>query len=287
MLKTPNAPSGNGPASPSRRKLLASGIGLTVVAAFGPWSAHATGLRRQGELFAFRAPDRDDIVFALALDGLPSVGAKGDHVTVRLHAGDYLWNFQPFVRGHADFALGNADRMFSGLVSRVGPGNAVGHLVAVAVPAERLPLRRLDVWAEIIDADGTRSRVGNPVVSRLLADDPRLLKLHAGLHPAVDRRLLSDAIAGRIATRPDGGMSTMQVRSRAKRLAGMILPDTLRFHPARPGGFTFAGMNGRRPEDAVGPVVQTILAGAPRTGQGDIQHRPSSQFPYFASPIAA
>jgi hypothetical protein len=286
MSRTPTAPSQSAPASPSRRKLLAGGIGLTAAAAFGRWSACATNLRRQGELFAFTAPNREDVVFALALDA-PSVGAKDDQVAVRLHAGDNVWNFHPFVRGRADLTVGNADRMFSGLVSRVGLGDAAGYLVAVAVPAERLPLRRLDVWAEIIDADGTRLRVGNPVVSRLLADDPRLLKLHAGLHPAADRRLLSEAVADRIASQPDGGMSTIQARKHAKRLAGLILPDTLRFHPGRPGGFTFADMNGRRPEDVVEPVVQTILAGVARTGQGDLQYRPSGQFPYFASPIAA
>ena len=70
-------------------------------------------------------------------------------------------------------------------------------------------------------------------------------------------------------------------------LPDLILPDTLRFHPARPSGFTFAAMNGRRPEDAVDPVVQTILAGAPRAGRSDLQYQPSSQFPYFASTIAA
>lgn len=286
MSRTPIAPSQTAPASPSRRKLLAAGIGLTAAAAFGPWSVRATGLRRQGELFAFTAPDREDIVFALALDA-PSVGTKDDQVAVRLHAGDDVWNFRQFVRGSADLTVGNADRMFSGLVSRVGLDDAAGYLVAVAVPAERLPLPRLDVWAEIINADGTRSRVGNPVVSHLLADDQRLLRLHAGLHPAVDRRLLSEAIVDRIASQPDGGMSTIQARKRAKRLAELILPDTLRFHPERPGGFTFAGMNGRRPEDVVGPVVRTILAGAARTGQGDLQYRPARQFPYFATLIAA
>ena len=98
MSRTPIAPSQTAPASPSRRKLLAAGIGLTAAAAFGPWSVRATGLRRQGELFAFTAPDREDIVFALALDA-PSVGTKDDQVAVRLHAGDDVWNFRQFVRG--------------------------------------------------------------------------------------------------------------------------------------------------------------------------------------------
>ena len=120
----------------------------------------------------------------------------------------------------------------------------------------------------------------------LLADDPRLARLHAGLHPAIDRRSLSAAVVRSISARSDG-KTDPETGARAKRLAGLILPDTLRFHPARPGGFTFAAMNGRRPEDAVDHVVQTILAGAPQAGRSDARYQPSSQFPYFASPIAA
>ena len=184
--------------------MLAGCVGLTATVALRPGLRVRPAPHRQGELFAFVAPDRDDVVFALAMDRSLRRTLKAIKSTVRLHAGDYLWTFDPFVRGTADFALQSGDRLFSGLVSRVRR-EAAAHLVAVAVPAERLPLQRLDVWAEIIGADGTRSRIGNPVVSGLLADDARLLKLHAELHPAVDRRLLSEAIADRIAARPDSG----------------------------------------------------------------------------------
>ena len=286
MIISPIAQIGNKPDSPTRRKVLAGCVGLTATAAIAPWAVQATRHRRQAELFAFAAPDRDDVVFALAVNPRSLEKAESERLTVRLHVGEYLWTLEPFVLGRKDLALQSAGQLFSGLVSRVDRHEAAAHLIAVAVPAGRLPPQRLDVWAEIISTGGMRSRVGNPVVSRLLDDDARLSRLHAGLHPAVDRRLLSDAVANRIAARPEGETDP-EIRARAKHLTGLILPDTLRFNPARPSGFTFAAMNGRRPDDAVDPVVQTILAGAPQGGRSDLQYRPSSQFPYFASTIAA
>jgi hypothetical protein len=286
MVTSLIARTGNRPATTTRRNVLAGCVGLMATAVFAPWTARAAIPRRQGELFAFAAPDRDDVVFALATEPRGFEKAGNDHIVVRLHVGDHIWTLDSFALGYTDRATQGGERIFSGPVTRDDKGGSTAYLVAVAVPAECIPLQSLDVWAEIIGADGVRSRVGNPVVSELLADDARLAKLHAGLHPAADRPLLSDLISCRIAARSDAG-ADLESRARAKRLAGLLLPDTLRFHPGRASGFTFAAMNGRRPEDAVQPVIQTILAGAPREGRSDLRYRPSDQFPYFASTIAA
>jgi hypothetical protein len=71
-------------------------------------------------------------------------------------------------------------------------------------------------------------------------------------------------------------------RARAKRLTARLLPDTLRFDPASPSGFTFAAMNGRRVEDTIDPIVRTLLAGAPCSGGSTGRYQASGLFPYFA-----
>jgi hypothetical protein len=124
-------------------------------------------------------------------------------------------------------------------------------------------------------------RIGNPVVSHLLADDARLAQVHATLRPAMDVQLLSADITRRIAAPPTAGLG-LDSQAHARRLAALILPDTLRFDPARPSGYTFADRNGRRAEDVIEPVVQTLLAGVPRPGQGARRFRAAGEFPYFA-----
>jgi hypothetical protein len=103
------------------------------------------------------------------------------------------------------------------------------------------------------------------VISHLLTEDWQLAGLHGHLEPATDRPLLSSALARQIA-KLGGGDPCASSLPRADRLAARLLPDILEFNPSRPGGFTFAAMNGRKPDDAIDPIVRTILAGAPRRG---------------------
>ena len=46
-------------------------------------------------------------------------------------------------------------------------------------------------------------------------------------------------------------------------------------------------MNGRKPGDAIDPIVRTILAGAPRRGDATKRYATRDQFPYFATIDAA
>ena len=273
----------DGLSSPSRRLVLA-GCARLVAASFAPritWSGPVDGA--QGDLFAFRAPIKRDLVFALALSPRPFGQTERDPLTVRLHAGASSWMVGPFALQDTQDVLSGGSSLFSGQVWRTASsgGVAMAHLIAIATPAEHMPTGSLGVWAEIVGTGGVRWRIGNPVVSQLLADDARLAQLHAALHPAMDVHVLSGAIARRIATRPAGGLGA-DSQAHAKRLAALILPDTLQFDPARPSGFTFAAINGRRAEDVIDPVVQTLLAGAPRPGRGARCYRATGQFPYFA-----
>jgi hypothetical protein len=105
------------------------------------------------------------------------------------------------------------------------------------------------------------------------------------LEPARGRPLLPDALALQIAER--GGGHAGDTLRRANRLAAQLLPDTLKFDPSRPGGFTFAAMNGHKPGDAIDPIVRTILAGAPRRGDATKWYAAGNQFPYFVTIDAA
>jgi hypothetical protein len=268
---------------------LAGCASLVESATFAPRTAWSTPTGvPQGDLFAFTAPDGRDLVFALALSAKPFGQTERDPFTVRLHAGASSWTVGPFAFQDAQGVLSDGARLFSGQIwSTASDGDkTMTRLIAVATPADRVLPRSLGLSAQIVGTGGARWRIGNPFVSQVLADDARLVRLHAALHPAMDRHVLSAAIARRIATRP-----TVELRidalARAKRLAALMLPDTLRFDPARPSGFTFAAMNGRRAEDAIDPVVQTVLAGAPRPGRGAVSYRAASEFPYFAAAGAA
>lgn len=284
MTMPSTASNKDGLSSPSRRLVLVGCASLVATASFAPWitwSAPVDG--PQGDLFAFTAPTKSDLVFALALTPRPFGQTERDPLTVRLHAGASSWMVGPFALQDTQDVLSDGTCLFSGQVWRTASNGvrAMAHLIAVATPAEHMPPGNLGIWAEIVGTGGVRWRVGNPVVSHLLADDARLAQLHAALQPALDVDVLSAAIARRIATRPTGGLG-VDSQAHAKRLAAMILPDILKFDPARPSGFTFAAMNGRRAEDAIDPVVQTVLAGTPRPGWGTRCYRATSQFPYFA-----
>ena len=104
--------------------------------------------------------------------------------------------------------------------------------------------------------------------------------MQGGLELGRNRPLRSDKLAREIAER-GGGELGIDSLPRANRLAAQLLPDTLEFDPTRPGGFTFAAMNGRKAGDAIDPIVRTILAGAPRRGDATMRYAEGNQFPYF------
>ena len=275
----------DGPASPSRRRALADCAGLVATTCFASWNrcAAATGTPK-GELFAFKAPGGRDLVFALALAPESCGQSERDPLTARLYAGTASWTVGPCAFRNTCDVFSDGSHLFSGQVSGTGSNGdkTMVRLIAIATPAECMPPGTLEVWAQLVGTDGALSRVGNPVLAQLLADDPRLSRCY----PDVDGQALSAAIGRRLsmgaATRIGG-----DGQARAKRLTELLLPDTLRFDPESPSGFTFAAMNGRRVEDAIDPVVRTLLADAPRSGGSTGRYHASGLFPYFARVDAA
>ena len=273
--------------APSRRGFLVGCAGLATAISLTPRGAWSTETRHlTGDLFAFTAPDCPEVVFAIALPPRPFGQAAHDALTVRLHAGASTWTIGPHALMPASGLSPNNARIFSGKVRQLRKdGETTAHLIALATPAQQLPRSNLGVWAEVVSANTIRARIGNPAISYLRGEDGRLARLHGQPEPERDRRLLADALARQIAER-GGGDPGADSLPRANRLAAQLLPDMLEFNPSRPGGFTFAAMNGRKPGDVIDPVVRTILAGTPRRGDVTKPYAARDQFPYFVT-IAA
>ena len=259
---------------------LTTAIGLTT-------GATETQQRLSGDLFAFTAPDRPEVVFAVILPAQPFGQTDREALTVRLHAGESAWTIGPFALLPTVGLSSNGIRIFSGKVRQLWRGGeSAVHLVAVATPAQELGRSSLGVWVEVVSAHGIRARIGNPTISHLLQEHGQLAGLQGQLEPARDRGLLLGVLARQIAER-GGGHASADNLPRANRLAAQLLPDMLEFDPSRPGGFTFAAMNGRKPGDAIDPIVRTILAGAPRRGDLTKRYVACDQFPYFVTVDAA
>jgi hypothetical protein len=274
--------------APSRRGFIVGCAGLATAIGATVGGARSTETRHvAGELFAFTAPDSPDVVFAVTLPSHPFGQSDRDALTVRLHAGESAWTIGPFALLPTVRLSSNGVRVFSGKVRKLWKGGeSAAHLIALATPAQQLPRSSLGVWVEVISARGIRARIGNPTISHLLEEEGQPAGVRGQVESARDRPLLPSALARQIAECGGGHRGDENVR-RANRLAAQLLPDTLEFDPSRPGGFTFAAMNGRKPGDAIDPIVRTILAGAPRRGDATKRYATRDQFPYFATIDAA
>jgi hypothetical protein len=173
-------------ASPSRRRFMAGCAFLAATAGLAPpGDRGAAADSARPELFAFAAPARRDFVFALALP-LPFLRlAKRDPLDIRLRAGEFCWTIRPSVLEGSVEMLPDGARLFSGRVWRTD--SSASYLIAVAVPDWRIR-ESVGVWSEILGPGG-RSRVGHPVVSRLLSGNADLTQLHGETDPAMDRLL--------------------------------------------------------------------------------------------------
>jgi hypothetical protein len=264
---------------PSRRWVLAAGIGFAASALAPP--ASVPNVRPRGELFAFLSPESRDPVIALAVEAIPS-RAEATPLVVRLHAGASSWTTTSLAREDGDQS-DDGVRRYAGRMPGVRGGESDEFLVAVAVPIELMDAGTTGVWAEIIDANGVRARVGNPVMSRVLDYDIELARMHAELAPHLEAGFAEPTVE--LIAQHLSGVSDR--RAYADRLVSTMLPDTLCFDPCRPIGFTFAAMNGRRPEDQIRPIAQALLPGmSSRPERIAGVYGSSSRFPYIASTAA-
>ena len=136
----------------------------------------------------------------------------------------------------------------------------------------------LEVWAEIRGKDGSRSRIGNPLVAEIIARNPALADIYHSITPDQDQSILAGALAGGIA---DMSIGVADPQAHGRRLASILLPDVVRYEPGAPVGFNFADRNGRHPADPVQAVVETLLAGTVVPARASETITLGNEFPYF------
>ncbi|MGA7788795.1 MAG: hypothetical protein WCA56_11575 [Xanthobacteraceae bacterium] len=247
----------------------------------------AAGAPPELELFIFTAPDSGNLAFAvIGLAGTATSGLQqhaGIYTT--FHAGSRSWTVQgicPLQTGVISERLDH--RVFAGKV--FGPrGVASGAVVLEPIPDFVKASGRLAFWAEVRDATGSRFRVGNPFVSELLADDPKLTDIYHAASPDEDRALFTNAFERRVSAMAAASGVTYP-HAYARRVVAAVLPDVIECDPNSTIGFNFASRNGRHPADATASVVTTMLTGALASGRSSTTFRLGSSFPYFQHPSA-
>ena len=125
----------------SRRRFIVGCVSLTTAVGLTPGGARSTETQQRlsGDLFAFTAPDRREVVFAVALPEHPFGQTDREALTVRLHAGGSAWTIGPFALLSTVRSSSDGVRIFSGKVRQLwSSGESAAHLIAVATPAQEL-----------------------------------------------------------------------------------------------------------------------------------------------------
>lgn len=267
----------------TRRTALGAFAGaMTLGLARQSFAAPASPAR--ADLFVFRAPDTDHLVLAVVSAVSPEMPHKPVS-DVRFHAGTQSWKITRRAVAQSSMPSGGTGvRVFAGTV--LGPSGLTyeATVLETADLAGSASSEGLSVWAQIDTADGSRMRVGSPVVADLLAADPALSRIYHAATPTEDRALFMKALARRIAQRTE--LRALGADTHAKRLAGLLLPDVITYRSALPVGFNFAGQNGRHPADRTAAVQETLLNGAVAPGASSTAFVLTPAFPYFSRPVA-
>ncbi|HEV2673018.1 MAG TPA: hypothetical protein VGV37_00665 [Aliidongia sp.] len=248
-------------------------------------SLAAPGAPTKAELFVFQAPATDHLVLAVisVSSGDRVCGSASD---VRMHAGTHSWKIDRKRASQSSIMSdGTGVRVFAGMVHGASANGLTYDATVLETPQLAAAATRegLPVWAEIRTADGSRIRVGNPLVAELLAGDPALSRIYHAATPAEDRALFTNAIADLVARRTKVRM--LGADAHAKRLADLLLPDVITYRSNLPAGFNFAGRNGRHPGDRTAAVQETLLNGAVAPGISSTAFVLTSAFPYFSRPV--
>jgi hypothetical protein len=264
----------------SRRAILKAGAAVLALGFTPSWSkTNAMSLAGRSDLFAFEAPSSNNCVFAVLLPENHTFAVPPSHgaPVVQVHAGQKNWAIPVTREGWTEFPDA---RSFVGPVHFSTQNPLVTRVAVVIETAPDLldPGQSLDVWAEIRDQDGSRSRMGNPFVAEVIARNPALSNIYHRITPDQDLPLLAEAFAAGLANMSIG---VANPRAHGRRLASILLPDVIKYRPGAPVGFSFADRNGRHPADPVKAVVETLLAGTVVPGRMSETVNLGNVFPYF------
>jgi hypothetical protein len=146
--------------------------------------------------------------------------------------------------------------------------------------------RMVHLWAERLIYDGSRQRIGSPFLTEIVSGNAALAALYHSTSPAEDTAVLTKHVAEAIAEKARAGGHVQSPDMYGRRLASILLPDVLYYHPMLPTGFTFASQNGRHPEEAPEVVVNAILKGISAPAS-TTRSSLTNTFPYFPQLMAA
>ena len=230
------------------------------------------------ELFVFTAPKTDHLVIAVTFiqDSGRLMRWRDPEFEVRLHANRQNWAISGPRPQSGVISQSLNVRAFAGrIVGRDACVPAKYNAVVLEGPLDLLCKgESLQVWAEILDEDGSRFRVGHPFTAEILAREPVLSRMFHAASPDQDRFLFSDAFAERMAVVAAAEGSIADPEAHGRRLASLLLPDVISYRPDFPTGFTFAGRNGRHPADDTAAIVRTVLNG--------VVTQPAAEMPFPA-----
>jgi hypothetical protein len=267
----------------SRRAILQGGAAFLALGLNPSFSMSAVMPQDQKfELFAFKAPASGYSVFAVVLPDDAVKPMRRTGAVVHIHAGRESWAL-PI--GSDDCVTRQEGRAFVGPI-HFSAQNSMAARLAVVLEAPTNSAKSdetIDVWAEVRWGDGSKSRVGSPVVAEIVARDPSFSEVYNEITPDLDHALLEEALASRLSTM---SLAVEDPEARAHRLASILLPDVIHFTPGAPVGFNFADRNGRHPSDPTQAVVDTMIAGVVLPGRASEAIKLASEFPYFSTPGA-
>jgi hypothetical protein len=248
-------------------------------------SGRRADMRRRADLYVFGAQEPEKTVVTLVWAQDPTgrfrQGSPAKTET-RLHIGGRTWSSHGPSSGIHDLMAENEGvRFFSGPVVE-GAGASTVILEALLVEGPSAQLAGQGIWAERLGSNGSRHRVGSPFLAALVDEDESLAALYDASSPATDTRMLSESVARAISKRAGQAGYSGDPDLHGRRLAALLLPDTVKYDPRLPAGFTFAACNGRHPAEPDSTIVNSILNGFP-DGEGPARRSPTlhSSFPYF------
>jgi hypothetical protein len=206
---------------------------------------------------------------------------------VRVHAGSQSWRFQISDESVTSFARQYDCRLFCGrIVAEAHGGPEIVQAVVVEAPSRTLTGVN-GVWAEQLMRRGVRHRLGSPFLASLVEGDRALAELYHATSPAEDLGVMQKEVARVIAARARRSGQIANPDAHGQRLAVALLPDVLHYNSALPSGFTFAGRNGLRPDEADATVVDAILGASATAGLPARRFRLQGLFPYFLQAAGA
>ena len=267
----------------SRRAILQGGTAFLALGLNPSFSMSAVMSQDQKfELFAFKAPASSNSVFAVVLPDGAAKPMRRAGAVVHIHAGRENWAVPISADGRTTRQEGHT---FVGPIHFSAQNSTATRLgVVLEAPTNSVkPDETIDVWAEIRWGDGSRSRVGSPVVAEIVARDPSLSEVYHEITPDLDHALLEEGLASRLSSM---SLAVEDPEMRGHRLASTLLPDVIRFRPGAPIGFNFADRNGRHPSDPAQAVVDTMIAGVVLPGRASEAVKLACEFPYFTTPGA-